>query len=355
MPASAAVRAELAAEAAAEARLAEIDATLAVRGLKAPRRAERARLSEEAVSLRRAHTQIALDPRTRAERDVERVRRAKAADARAVTETAKAAENATVAATRHRTNLALRIAARAEQIEGRDALTAELGAREGVAGRVSMVGYLDGLGADQAAAMVRLADPSSSLSALIGPAGTGKTTALAALVRAHTDAGRNVHVLAPTAVAASGLGEAVGVPGQTITTALLSWDHAKGLPGRGDLVLIDEASMATTLDIRDVVRVAREHGALVRLIGDPRQAKAVGPGGALEIVARAGNAAELAELHRFAHPWEADATLRLRDGDPTVIDVYEANDRIASGSHAAMLEETYRQYRDATFIDPERR
>jgi hypothetical protein len=68
--------------------------------------------------------QIALDPWTRADRDVERVRPAEAADARAVTETGKAAENATVAATRHRTNLALLIAASAEQIEGRGALTA---------------------------------------------------------------------------------------------------------------------------------------------------------------------------------------------------------------------------------------
>ena len=61
---------------------------------------------------------------------------------------------------------------------------------------------------------------------------------------------------------------------QTLAKQLLLWDDEKALPGRGDLVLIDEASTATTLDVRDVVRVAEEHGALVRLIGDPRQAKA---------------------------------------------------------------------------------
>jgi hypothetical protein len=138
-----------------------------------------------------------------------------------------------------------------------------------------------------------------------------------------------------------------------LAKALWSWERERNLPGPGDLILIDEASMATTLDVHAVMGVAQEHGALVRLIGDPRQAKAVGPGGALEIVARAGHAPELTELHRFTHPWEADATLRLRQDDPGVIDVYEAHDRIRSGSYAAMLEDTYRQYRDATATDPE--
>jgi ATP-dependent exoDNAse (exonuclease V) alpha subunit len=90
----------------------------------------------------------------------------------------------------------------------------------------------------------------------------------------------------------------------------------------------------------------------VRLIGDPRQAKAVGAGGALELVAQAGNAPELNELHRFTHAWEGPASLALRTGDTTVIDTYEAHDRIRSGSYASMLEDTYRQYRDTTADEP---
>ena len=37
---------------------------------------------------------------------------------------------------------------------------------------------------------------------------------------------------------------------------------------------------------------------------------------------------ELTELHRFTHPWEAAATLRLRDGDPTVLAEYAEHGRI---------------------------
>jgi conjugative relaxase-like TrwC/TraI family protein len=352
MPASSAVRAELAADDLAAARLAEIDRALAVRGLRRPRGRERAVLEDEARALRFERPMITADVRYRAELAAEGLGRAEAVDARALAVADAAAGTATVAASRHRTSLALLVAARSEQAEGRDALAGELAARQGVAGRVSMIGYLDGLGVDQAAAMVRLADPSAPLTALVGPAGSGKTTALAALVRAHADAGPAVHVLAPTAVAATALGAAVGVPGRTIASALRSWDLGRDLPGAGDLVLIDEASMATTLDVRDVVRVAHDHGALVRLIGDPRQARAVGAGGALDLVATAGNAPTLTELHRFARPWEGEASLRLRDGDTGVIDIYAAHGRVRSGSYAAMLEDTYRHYRDLTDTDP---
>ncbi|MHB8465135.1 MAG: MobF family relaxase [Acidimicrobiales bacterium] len=352
MPASATMRAELAVERDAALRVAEIDRALAARGLRAPSRRERARLSTEANALRHAYPQINLDAQLRRERAAERMTRAGAADARTLADAETAANEATGAVTRHATKLALLVAGRAEQAEGRDALAVELAVREGIAGRVSMVGYLDGLGVDQAAAMVRLADPSAPLAALIGPAGSGKTTALAALVAAHTDAGRTVYVLAPTAVAAAAVGDAVGVPGQTLAKALTLWDHEMSLPGRGDLILIDEASTAATLDVAHAVRVAQAHGALLRLIGDPRQAKAVGAGGALEIVALASNAPQLTELHRFAHEWEGKATLRLRAGDGGVVDVYETHERIRSGSYASMLEDTYRQYRNATTIDP---
>ncbi len=285
MPASTAARAELTAEEVAAARLAEIDRALAGRGLRAPGRRERVRLTDEALALCDAHPEITLDPGRRAERAAERIRQAGSLDARAVAEAEAPAARASVVARRHRTNLALLVGARAEHVEGRDALAAELIARERWPGRVAMAGYLNGLGVDQAAAMVRLADPSAALAALIGPAGSGKTTALAALVRAHIDAGRAVHVLAPTAVAAGALGDAVGIPGQTLAKFLWLWQQGMSLPGRGDLILIDEASMAATLDVRHAVRVAQEHRALVRLIGDPRQARTVGAGGALELVA----------------------------------------------------------------------
>ncbi|MHB8671316.1 MAG: AAA family ATPase [Acidimicrobiales bacterium] len=98
-------------------------------------------------------------------------------------------------------------------------------------------------------------------------------------MRAHTDAGRSAQVLAPTAVAASRLGDAVGVPGQTMAKALWSWDHRMNRPSAGDLILIDEASMATMIEVGDAVRVAEAHGGLVAEPRSHRDLEGGQPGG----------------------------------------------------------------------------
>jgi hypothetical protein len=55
---------------------------------------------------------------------------------------------------------------------------------------------------------------------------------------------------------------------------------------------------------------------------------AVGAGGALADVAAAGITYELAEVRRFRNDWEGPASLRLRDGDPSVVAEYVKHGRI---------------------------
>ncbi|MFC0080932.1 MobF family relaxase [Aciditerrimonas ferrireducens] len=226
-----------------------------------------------------------------------------------------------------------------EQRGGIEAVEAELARRQRAAGRVSLEGRLDGLGADQAAAIVRLADPSRPLDALIGPAGSGKTTALRRLADAFEDAGRQVHVLAPTAVAAKTLGDALDAEHRTLHAALLAWRDGRDLPEEGDLVLVDEASMASTPMLLEVAEAAVRRGALVRLVGDPAQLKAVGAGGGLDLVAQATGAPELTELRRFTQPWEAAATLGLRRGDPKALDAYFEHERVRAWSSPSVEHE----------------
>ncbi|MGH9068899.1 MAG: AAA family ATPase, partial [Acidimicrobiales bacterium] len=113
----------------------------------------------------------------------------------------------------------------------------------------------------------------------------------------------------------------------------------------GALVLIDEASMATTPKLLRAAEVATARGALVRVIGDPRQLKAVGPGGGLQIVAEAAGSPELNELRRFQEPWEAEASLGLRRGEAAVLEDYRAHHRISGGLAEAVVEDTYRAWR----------
>ncbi len=234
-----------------------------------------------------------------------------------------------------------------EQTQGTRAIEAELRARQRQPRRVDLTGRLEGLGADQAAAMVRLADPSRPLDALIGPAGSGKTTALARLVKGFSEQGHAVQILAPTAVGAQELGEAVDGPHSTLHSAVGAWRKGRRLPGEGDLVLIDEASMATTTLLLDAARIATSRGALVRLIGDPRQLKAVGAGGGLSLVANAVGAPELGELRRFNHQWEAQATLGLRRGDPSALDAYLSHNRVVGALDSVAIDDVFRAWWDS--------
>ena len=90
----------------------------------------------------------------------------------------------------------------------------------------------------------------------------------------------------------------------------------------GDVVLVDEAGMAGTFALDQLVVIASQRGALVRLIGDDRQLSAVESGGALRLIAHESGAAELTALYRFTDPAEAAATLKLRIGDASALDYY---------------------------------
>ena len=58
----------------------------------------------------------------------------------------------------------------------------------------------------------------------------------------------------------------------------------------------------------------------------PRSARVV----AWQLLARAGGH-ELTEVHRFAADWEGPASLRLRDGDDTVLHTYRKHGRLIDG------------------------
>ena len=55
----------------------------------------------------------------------------------------------------------------------------------------------------------------------------------------------------------------------------------------------------------------------------------------MRLMARVGETFELAQVHRFTHEWERDASLRLRAGDVEVLDVYAAHGRIYGGTAEA--------------------
>ena len=90
--------------------------------------------------------------------------------------------------------------------------------------------------------------------------------------------------------------------------------------------------MLGTSSLARLVDLTEAQGWRLVLVGDPRQLQAVGRGGMFAELCTTSRVHELARLHRFTHPWEAAASLRLRAGDPGVLDVYESHGRITAGT-----------------------
>jgi conjugative relaxase-like TrwC/TraI family protein len=184
-----------------------------------------------------------------------------------------------------------------------------------------------------------------ALAVAIGPPGTGKSTAMGAVRQAWETTGGRVIGLAPSAAAASVLGDELGVTADTLHKLLHTHAIGEDVDVRaGDLLLVDEAGMAGTRLLADLHTLASERGAVIRLIGDHRQLAAVEAGGALRLLHHETGGTELSEVHRFRHPDEAQAVLRFRVGDERALTFYADNHRLNGGVRAAVLDTLYRDW-----------
>ena len=197
----------------------------------------------------------------------------------------------------------------------------------------------------------------------IGPAGSGKTTAMRALQHTLRQSGQRLVPLATSAAAADVLGRELGVRAENLHKFLHEWTAGRAADrlragvsvpqdlrlfrlGPGDVVLVDEAGMAGTLLLDQLVTIASSRGAVVRLLGDDRQLPAVEGGGALRLVATAPGTPQLTTLYRFRDPAEAAATLQLRTGDPAAVDWYARTGRIITGSRENLTQAAYNGWRN---------
>jgi conjugative relaxase-like TrwC/TraI family protein len=204
------------------------------------------------------------------------------------------------------------------------------------------------LSSEQLAALGQIATSGRQVDLLVGPAGAGKTTTMRGLRAVWTAAygPGSVVGLAPSAAAAQALAEDLGIGCDN--TAKWLHDHGRGRTAfaPGQLVIIDEATLAGTTTLDRITGIAAEAGAKVLLVGDGYQLQSVDAGGAFTLlVDRRPDAAELTEVHRFTHAWEKDASLRLRKGEVEVIATYAREDRIREGTTEQMLDAAYQAWR----------
>ena len=176
------------------------------------------------------------------------------------------------------------------------------------------------------------------LELIVGPAGAGKTTTLAAAVLNLAARGRLAFGVAPTAAAAEVLATEAAMPADTLDKLVTEHSHptrppqpAYVLPA-GTTVIVDEAATAATPKLAELARLADKNHWRVVLVGDPRQFSAVGRGGMFAHLLDSHGGIELERVHRFRQHWERQVSLRLRAGDPGVLTEYEKRGRLHGGT-----------------------
>jgi hypothetical protein len=235
---------------------------------------------------------------------------------------------------------------------------------------------------------VEIAASGRRVDVLVGPAGTGKTTTLQAL-RAVWEAQfgpGSVIGLAPSATAAAELSAALGTGCENTAkwiyeSAGAGLDHRRAAylstqgPPRvgpnkyqaaqraraaangilqeqdewtlqpGQLLIVDEASLAGTFTLDTLITQATEAQAKVVLVGDHYQLTAVEAGGAFGLLAGTPGVQELKSLWRFTNRWEANASRQLRKGNPKCLTAYEEHHRINAGASEVMIDAAYTAWR----------
>jgi hypothetical protein len=214
-----------------------------------------------------------------------------------------------------------------------------------------------GLDEYQAAAVRGIATDGHRLNRLVGPAGAGKSRTTGALAKVwQKDTGVPAFGLAPSQAAADVLRDE-GVPLTANVPSFLTYHEqliSQGVSNStvdqfrlrpGQLVIVDESSMAQTDDLHKVWEIVEKAGAKLLLVGDPAQLDAVGAGGIYsELVERKAGTYELGQARRFQEEWEGPASLRLRKGDADVLREYDVHGRIRSGTREEMVELAYQNW-----------
>ena len=169
------------------------------------------------------------------------------------------------------------------------------------------------LGRDQAAMLRAVALSPDRVVCVVGHAGAGKTTALATVADAFQRDGYVAIGAAPSGVAAANLAAETGIPSGTLHRLLAEARQRGGLPRRC-LLVVDEAGMADTRTLTQVLFQVEHAGGKAVLVGDPAQLPAIGPGGLFAAIAARNGVVELHENRRQRDELERNALALLRAG-----------------------------------------
>jgi len=161
---------------------------------------------------------------------------------------------------------------------------------------------------EQRAAIEHVTGP-ERIAAVVGYAGAGKSTMLAAAREAWEAQGYQVHGAALSGKAAEGLEESSGIQSRTLASWEYGWQSDRGQLNRGDVFVIDEAGMVGSRQLARFVGEAEARGAKVVLVGDHEQLQAIAAGAPFRAIAEQIGHAELGEIRRQREDWQREASI----------------------------------------------
>ncbi|NTH22787.1 Ti-type conjugative transfer relaxase TraA, partial [Rhizobium rhizogenes] len=165
-----------------------------------------------------------------------------------------------------------------------------------------------GLSDEQRHAIEHITGP-ERIAAVVGFAGAGKSTMLAAAREAWEAQGYQVHGAALAGKAAEGLEESSGIQSRTLASWSRGWDNDRGMIGRGDVFVIDEAGMVGSRQLARFIGEAEQRGAKIVLVGDHEQLQAIGAGAPFRAIAEQIGHAELSDIRRQRQDWQREASV----------------------------------------------
>ena len=196
-----------------------------------------------------------------------------------------------------------------------------------------------GLGEEQAAALGHVTR-SRDLVAVVGYAGTGKSTMLGVARQAWEAEGYRVVGAALSGIAAEGLEAGSGIGSRTLASLEHGWREGRDVLTSRDVLVVDEAGMVGSRQMERVLSAVQAAGAKVVLVGDPEQLQAIEAGAAVRaIVARVGSV-EITQVGRQREAWQREATKELATGRTAeALGRYAAAGMVrASGTRAKAME-----------------
>lgn len=199
------------------------------------------------------------------------------------------------------------------------------------------------LAPDQARAVTNIAESAQLVCPLSAPAGAGKTTSMRALRAVVNDHGGRVVMLAPTAAAVRvAMGQQAADHGGTVAKGLVEIGAGRLPLGPQDVVVVDEAAMVGTNDLRQLLAATTAAGAKIVPVGDSYQLAPVRARGGMfeQLCTDLQWTQRLSEVWRMKDPEERSASAALGRGGPAprrrAVDWYAEHGRLHCGDDVAM-------------------